>query len=78
MLAKVLRAGGRGDVAVALRAYEARRKGRTASIVMRPLDIGLTGRLKNPIAVAVRDRLSKVMFNTVALKGQRQDMAYRV
>ena len=78
VLANCLSEGAPGDLAAALRAYEARRKGRTASIMMRSLGIGLTGRIKNPIAVRVRDRLSKVMFNTVALKGQRQDMAYRV
>jgi 2-polyprenyl-6-methoxyphenol hydroxylase-like FAD-dependent oxidoreductase len=77
VLAKCLREGS-GDLTAALRAYEARRKGRTASIMMRSLGIGLTGRIKHPLAVTVRDRLSKVMFNTVALKGQRQDMAYRV
>jgi len=79
VLAKCLTAAGAiEDVAAALRAYEAARKGRTASMVMRAWGIGLTGRMKNPVAVKLRDRISKVMFNTVALKQQRQDMAYQV
>ena len=79
VLAKCLTAeGASGDVATALRAYEAARKGRTASMMMRAWGIGLTGRMKNPVAVQLRDRISKVMFNTLALKQQRQDMAYQV
>ena len=65
-----------GDVAAALRTYEARRRGRTASLMMRAWGIGITGRMKHPLAVGLRDRISKVMFNTVALKQQRQDMVF--
>lgn len=65
-----------GEVAAALRTYEDRRRGRTTSLMMRAWGIGLTGRMKHPLAVELRDRISKVMFNTVALKQQRQDMVF--
>jgi 2-polyprenyl-6-methoxyphenol hydroxylase-like FAD-dependent oxidoreductase len=79
VLAQCLQPGNNsGDVAGALRTYEDRRRSRTASMMMRAWGIGLTGRIKHPVAVTLRDRISKVMFNTVALKQQQQDMAYRV
>ncbi len=64
------------EISSALRTYEARRRGRTTSLMMRAWGIGMTGRMKHPLAVGLRDRISKVMFNTVALKQQRQDMVF--
>lgn len=79
VLAKCLRGVGlAGDIPAALRDYEGRRKGRTASVVLRAWGIGETGRWKNGLACALRDRINRVVFNTVALQQQRKDMTHVV
>jgi 2-polyprenyl-6-methoxyphenol hydroxylase-like FAD-dependent oxidoreductase len=62
----------------ALRDYEAKRRGRTASFQVRAWLIGSTGRWENPVLVRARDRMMKIAFPTVAWRAQRKDMAYEI
>jgi 2-polyprenyl-6-methoxyphenol hydroxylase-like FAD-dependent oxidoreductase len=50
-----------GAVAGALRAYEAERMQRTAWLVAQSRRIGAVGQWHNPLGVAVRDMLIKVL-----------------
>lgn len=64
------------NVETALATYQRRRTGRTASIVIRAGLIGMTGKWQHPVGVAVRNRIMKAVFPTLAWKQQVQDMAY--
>ena len=64
------------DVEAALATYQRRRAARTASIMIRAGLIGMTGKWQNPLGVAVRNRIMKAVFPTLAWKQQVQDMAY--
>ncbi len=75
VLGKAL-SGGR-DVAAALRTYEQRRIKRTTPFVKRSWSIGSMGRWKNPVAVRFRDLLQRIVFPTVALRGQKKTARYR-
>jgi 2-polyprenyl-6-methoxyphenol hydroxylase-like FAD-dependent oxidoreductase len=78
-LAKCLRGvTSRSDLPAILRDYEARRRRRTNSIVLRAWAIGRTGLWKNGVACMLRDQVRRVAFNTVALWQQRKDLAHVV
>jgi 2-polyprenyl-6-methoxyphenol hydroxylase-like FAD-dependent oxidoreductase len=74
VLAKCL--GQHSDVSAALRAYEARRMGRTAAMQKRAWQLGSFGRWTNPLACSVRDQMMKVTLKSVALRAHREEMAY--
>ena len=59
VLMKQLSAG--GDVASALRAYEAARVRRTATLVLQSRRIGEVGQWQGPLSVAARDLLLKLV-----------------
>ena len=56
------------DLPAALRAYENRRRDRTAAITRRAFKVGQTTSLRNPVACAVRNRLMTVLFPRVVWK----------
>jgi 2-polyprenyl-6-methoxyphenol hydroxylase-like FAD-dependent oxidoreductase len=56
----------------ALRRYEALRIPRTSEIVNLSWRIGRPGRMRNPVACAVRDQAFKVLFPRVMWKGMRR------
>ncbi len=70
--------GGHADPASALRAYEARRSGRTASIMKRAWTIGATGRWEGAVACAARDWLMRLVVPTLAWTLQKKDMAHEL
>jgi 2-polyprenyl-6-methoxyphenol hydroxylase-like FAD-dependent oxidoreductase len=67
-----------GEVADALRAYEAKRIPRTTSFVRRSRLIGRMGRLRNPAACVVRDAIGRIMIPRAALSDHRRDMAHQL
>jgi 2-polyprenyl-6-methoxyphenol hydroxylase-like FAD-dependent oxidoreductase len=76
VLAKYLAAG--DDVPAALRAYEARRMGRTAAIQRQAWGLGTLGQLENPLACRLRNGFVRVGFNTVGLRAQERDMTFEL
>ncbi|MEJ7784406.1 MAG: FAD-dependent oxidoreductase [Solirubrobacteraceae bacterium] len=67
---------GASDPAAGLREYESRRMKRTASVSTLAWNLSRMSRVKNPAAVAARDRMLTVMFATVGKRAQHKDMAY--
>ncbi len=66
------------DPEPALRAYEERRMGRTASLTNRSHRIGTMGRWEHPLACRVRERVMRAVFPTVAWRQHRKDMAHQL
>lgn len=77
-LGKCLAPRGDRDVAAALRAYEARRIGRTTSMVNLARQMGRIGQMENPALCAVRNGILQVFYKTLAWRQQKRDMAYQV
>ncbi len=67
---------GATDGAAALRAYEAKRVKRTAAVSALAWNLSRMSRVKNPVAVAARDRALTAMFAVVGKRAQHKDMAY--
>ena len=67
-----------GDPTSALRAYEARRSPRTASIMKRAWTIGATGQWEGSVTCAVRDWMMRLAVPTVAWALQKRDMAHEL
>jgi 2-polyprenyl-6-methoxyphenol hydroxylase-like FAD-dependent oxidoreductase len=63
------------DVARALRAYEERRIPRTSTLVKRSHGIARMGGIKNPVAAAVRDRISGIALGRAGVKDYRKFVA---
>jgi 2-polyprenyl-6-methoxyphenol hydroxylase-like FAD-dependent oxidoreductase len=68
----------RADLPAVFRNYEAHRRKRTNPVVFRAWGIGRTGLWKNGAACMLRDQVNRVVFNTVALRQQRKDLAHVV
>lgn len=64
------------DAVAGLRAYETRRRRRTAAITKRAWRLGAVAAWEHPLACAVRDRILHVVLNTAGLHGHERDMAY--
>jgi 2-polyprenyl-6-methoxyphenol hydroxylase-like FAD-dependent oxidoreductase len=64
------------DVAGALRVYERERIPRTTTVVRVSRTVGAFGRLRQPLACHVRDRVMARMFSGFLHRRHQQDMAY--
>jgi 2-polyprenyl-6-methoxyphenol hydroxylase-like FAD-dependent oxidoreductase len=68
--------GQAGDLAAALRDYEARRFARTAAMVVNSRHLGRLGRLEHPVLCRLRDRLIGITYQGLGLKQHEANMAY--
>lgn len=66
------------DVITALRAYEERRKGRTATLTKRSRMVGAIGQWESPILCAIRDRILLKGFQRAATKNDERLFAFEV
>jgi 2-polyprenyl-6-methoxyphenol hydroxylase-like FAD-dependent oxidoreductase len=60
----------------ALRAYEERRRARTAAMMNIAWRVGMISQWENPLACGARDVMMKLLWNSVPWKGHIQDVAY--
>ena len=67
---------GATDPAEALRAYEKKRIKRAGKISQLAWKMTALSRIRNPVAVAFRDRLITVMMGTAGKRAQRKEMGY--
>jgi 2-polyprenyl-6-methoxyphenol hydroxylase-like FAD-dependent oxidoreductase len=67
-----------GDPAAALRAYEGRRKQRTAGMMKLARRIGRMAQWENPLAWRLRDQIWKQFLGRVGVKGQARHMGHEL
>ncbi len=66
------------DVVTALRSYEERRKGRTATLTKRSRMVGAIGQWESPVLCAIRDRVLLKGFQKAATKNDEKLFAFEV